>query len=347
MLSYLPLAHVMERYIIESASLIAGFPIFFADSLDTFVQDLQRARPTLFVSVPRLWLKFQQGVLAKMPASRLRMLLKIPIVNNVIRKKVLTGLGLDQVRFAASGSAPIPAEIIQWYRDLGLELLEAYGMSENFCYSHMSMPGKARVGFVGNTYPDVDCKLSEAGEILVKSPASMVGYYKNEEASAESFTEDGYLRTGDRGSIDEEGRLKITGRVKELFKTSKGKFVAPAPMENLINSDELVELSLVTGSGQPASCAIVNLSESAQKRRNDPEARAQIEAGLTALLKSVNAQVEGYEEMQFIAIAKSPWTIENAMLTPTMKIKRPALEDHFVPMLDGWFAAKKPVIWEE
>ncbi len=226
-LSYLPLAHSFERFIVESHSLYAGFPLYFAESLDTFLQDLQRARPTLFISVPRLWLKFQLGVFQKVPPKKLNRLLKIPILSGIVKKKILTQLGLNHVRFAGSASAPIPKEIIEWYRNLGLELLEGYGMTENMAYSHCTKPGEVRPGYVGPPYPDVQQRISEDGEILVKSPGNMTGYYKMPEKTAEDFTEDGFFKTGDMGEIDEKGRLKITGRIKELFKTSKGKYVAP------------------------------------------------------------------------------------------------------------------------
>jgi long-subunit acyl-CoA synthetase (AMP-forming) len=244
-LSYLPLAHVFERAYIECASFVAGGHIFFADSLDTFVADIQRARPTIFISVPRLWLKFQQGVFAKMPAKKLDRLLGIPLLGRIVAKKVLTGLGLDQVRLAGSGSAPIPAELITWYRRLGLNLLEGYAMSEDFAYSHLSTAEHNLPGYVGVPYPDVQVRLSDEGEILIKSPGRMVGYYKLPELSAQSFTADGFFHTGDRGERRPDGLLKITGRVKELFKTAKGKYIAPAPIENYINEHEAIELSCV------------------------------------------------------------------------------------------------------
>ena len=216
-LSYLPLAHGMERWLGECTALYAGVELFFAEALPTFVDDLNRAKPTLFLSVPRLWTKFQLGVFKKMPPGKLNMLLKIPLLNILIRRKVLKGLGLDQVRVAGSGSAPIPAELIAWYRSLGLELLEGYGMTENFNYSHLSLPGKSRVGYVGNAYPDVEVRIADDGEIQIKSPGQMMGYYKNEEATKETMTDDGFLRTGDRGELDAQNRLKITGRTKEIF----------------------------------------------------------------------------------------------------------------------------------
>ena len=146
MLSYLPLAHVFERYAVEQSSIYIGTHLFFADALDTFLEDLRRAKPTVFISVPRLWSKFQMGIFKKMPPKKLNRLLKIPVVSKLVKKKVLTALGLEHCRFAGSGSAPLSADIINWYRNLGLELLEGYGMSENFAYSHISMPGRSKVG---------------------------------------------------------------------------------------------------------------------------------------------------------------------------------------------------------
>ena len=221
-LSYLPLAHVAERVAVECPSMFTGGRVFFAESLETFVDDLKRARPTLFFTVPRLWQKFQQGVFGKMPPAKLDRLLSIPIVSSLVKRKILKGLGLDSVRLAASGAAPMSHELMSWYRRLGLELLEGYGMTENFACSHATRPGRVRVGYVGEPYAGVDCRISDEGEVQIKSPGMMLGYFKAPELTAEAFTPDGYLRTGDRGEIDELGRLRITGRVKELFKTSQG-----------------------------------------------------------------------------------------------------------------------------
>ncbi|KZZ10766.1 AMP-binding acetyl-CoA synthetase, partial [Oleiphilus sp. HI0078] len=203
MLSYLPLAHVMERFVVEMASISVGFQLFFADKLDTFVADLNRANPTLFLAVPRIWTIFQTGVFAKMPKQKLDRLMKIPLLSGYMKKRVLKTLGLQDVRYAASGSAPLSQDTIAWYQKLGLELLEGYGMSENFGYSHMSQPGRSCLGYVGEPLPGVDCRISEQGEIQIKSPTLMMGYYKDEAKTKAEFTEDGYLKTGDRGEIDE------------------------------------------------------------------------------------------------------------------------------------------------
>ncbi|MET0285670.1 MAG: AMP-binding protein [Polyangiales bacterium] len=346
MLSYLPLAHVFERGALEALSLYVGNHIFFAESLDTFVQDVKRARPTVFHSVPRLWLKFQQGVHQKFPPKRLQTLLSIPLLNRILKKLILKGLGLDQARMAISGSAPIPPDLIDWYRRLGLELLEGYGMSENFAYSHVTQPGKVRVGFVGNTLPGVEHRISPEGEVLIKSPADMKGYFKQAELSRGSFTEDGFLKTGDRGEIDAQGRLKLTGRVKELFKTSKGKYVAPAPVENLLMSDGHVELACVMGSGEPSAFAVVQLAEELRKKLKKGGAdKSAIEAALSKLRESTNRQLEEHEQLAFLVVAKDEWQVENGFLTPTLKIKRGAIESDAAPNIDGWFAAKRAVIW--
>ena len=344
-LSYLPLAHVFERAYIECASFVGGGHIFFAEALDTFVADLKRAQPTLFISVPRLWLKFQQGVFAKLPPKKLDLLLKIPVIRGLIAKKVLTGLGLNKVRLAGSGSAPIPAELITWYRRLGLNLLEGYAMTEDFAFSHLSSVEKNAPGYVGLPYAGVEVRISDEGEVLIKSPGTMVGYYKEPTLTAEAFTEDGFFRTGDKGERRADGLLKLTGRVKELFKTAKGKYVAPAPIENRINEHPLVELSCVSGVGQPAAYGMVVLAEDIRGKVNDAAVRADIEAQLTALLAKVNGQIAEYEKLDFLVIAREPFTIENGLLTPTMKIKRARIEAANADHLEGWYSAKKPVLW--
>jgi long-chain acyl-CoA synthetase len=345
-LSYLPLAHVMERALVAAGSIFQGVHIYFAEELDTFLQDLRRAEPTLFISVPRLWLKFQSGVFQKFPEKKLERLLKIPIVRGIVRKKVLDGLGLGSVRIAASGSAPIPPDLIKWYDTLGLRISEGYGMTEDFAYSHMSTDTHRAPGYVGTPAVGVDSRISESGEIEIKSPGLMLGYYKAPDLTAEVMTEDGYFKTGDRG-VYENDLLRITGRVKELFKTSKGKYVAPAPLENLLSSDSMVEQSCVSGSGRPACYATLQLAEGLRDDFDDPAFREKTTAHLEKLLAEVNGQVEGYERLQFLAVVRDHWDIENDFLTPTLKIKRNVIEAAYEPLLDQWYAAGEKVIWQD
>jgi long-chain acyl-CoA synthetase len=346
-LSYLPLSHIFERTWVEATALVDGRTrIYFAETLDTFLADLQRARPTVFVSVPRLWLKFYQGVLTKMPAQKLERLLKIPILGKIVAKKVRAGLGLDHVLMAGSGSAPIPPNLIAWYRRIGLNLLEGYGMTEDCAVSCSSKAGFAEPGYVGVPMEGVGLKLSPEGEILIKSPGQLVGYYKRPDLDAEVFTEDGYFRTGDLGEINTKGMLKLTGRAKEMFKTAKGKYVAPAPIENIINSHPMIELSLVSGVGQQAAFAIVLLSETIRPKQNDPGVRAEVQSEMTQLLAKVNDSVADYEQLKMIVVAREPWSIENGCLTPTMKIKRAKIEKMLEPQLDRWYADKQKVLWQ-
>jgi long-chain acyl-CoA synthetase len=346
-LSYLPLAHIFERAWIEGFSLVDGRThMFFAETLDTFLADLQRARPTLFISVPRLWLKFYQGVLAKMPAQKLERLLKIPILGKIVAKKVRTGLGLDQVLMAGSGSAPIPPDLIAWYRRIGLKLYEGYGMTEDCAYSFTSSEQFNAPGCVGAKMKGVEARLSPEGEILIKSPGQLVGYYKRPDLDAEVFTPDGFFRTGDLGELSPNGVLKLTGRAKELFKTAKGKYVAPAPIENRINAHPMIELSLVSGVGQPAAYAIVLLAETIRPKQKDPAVRAEVTSELSKLLSDVNSAVADYEQLKMIVVAREPWSIENGCLTPTMKIKRAKIEKMLEPEVERWYSDKQKVLWQ-
>lgn len=345
-LSYLPVSHGMERWIGECLPFVSGMSIFFADSLATFVQDLGRAKPTLFLSVPRLWTKFQQGVFKKMPPQKLQKLLKIPFISFLVKKKLLKALGLDCVRYAGSGSAPLPPDLLAWYRSLGLELLEGYGMTENFNYSHMTKPGRGVVGYVGEPSAGVEQRIADDGELQVKSPGVMMGYFKNEEATKETMTEDGWLRTGDKGELDSMGRLKITGRTKEIFKTSKGKYVAPAPIEGAYISSPSIELACVGGRGQAAAHAIVLLGDDA-KIAAQGNGKDAIEKELTELIEKTNKTLDDHERIQFIAVVNEEWLPENGFVTPTNKIKRSKIEDEHAPFLDEWYASKNKVVWHK
>jgi long-chain acyl-CoA synthetase len=344
-LSYLPLAHVAERAAVETQSLNFGFRVYFANSLDTFLEDLRRARPTLFFSVPRLWTKFYLGINEKLPPAKQKILFNIPILSRIIKKKILQQLGLEHVRAALTGAAPLPPKIIEWYRNLGLELLEVYGMSENFGYSHANRPGQTRVGYVGHANPGVEHRIGENGEVLVKSPGQMLGYYKMPEQTAASFTPDGFFKTGDMGEIDAQGRLRITGRVKELFKTSKGKYVAPVPVENRLNHPK-IEVVCVAGASQPQPFALVMLSLEAQQELANGGDRQALQAELEALLDQVNAQVEDHEQLDYLVVVKDQWTMENGFLTPTMKIKRNVIEKRYEPQVERWAKMRQKVVWE-
>ena len=346
MLSYLPMAHVVERVLVEQGWLRTGMHVFFADSLESFAADLQRARPTLFFSVPRLWVKFQQGVHAKMPAKKLDRLLSIPFIGGLIRRKVLKALGLDQCKFAAGGAAPMPVALLEWYRKLGLPINEGYGLTENLALSHLTLPGLDQTGTVGPPYEGVEVRIdATSGEVQMRSPAVMLGYYKEPELTRQTFTEDGWLRTGDKGSIDANNCLRITGRIKDLFKTSKGKYVAPAPIEDRLGGHPSVEACIVTGANLGQPLGLLLLSADGVKRTESESERALLVTELTQHLAKINLQLDPHEQMDCLVLLKTPWTVENGFITPTFKVKRNRIEAVFASKMEGWVAQRKKIVF--
>jgi long-chain acyl-CoA synthetase len=346
-LSYLPLAHVAERAIVEAISLDVGSRIFFAESLTTFVADLQRARPTMFFSVPRLWVKFQQGVLAKMPRQKLDRLLAVPLLRYLVKRKILKQLGLDSVRFAGTGAAPLPPEVMAWYRKLGLELLEGYGMTENFALATTGRKGQSRIGYVGSPVQCCELKLSSNGEVLTRGAAHMQGYFKDPEATRQTMTEDGWLMTGDLGELDAQGRLRIVGRAKEQFKTSKGKYVAPAPIEGKLAAFPRIEACMVSGVAHPQPFALAMLPPGHWELMRAPAARKAFAEELSAHIALVNTQLDPHERLDFVAVVSEQWTIEGGFVTPTLKLKRNVLEKHYAPHFSKWAKTRMAVVWHE
>ncbi|WP_131671694.1 AMP-binding protein [Pseudomonas parakoreensis] len=342
LLSYLPLCHVAERMFVELAAIYTGQTVFFAESLDTFITDLQRARPTAMFGVPRIWTKFQMGVYGKIPARRLDFLLGLPFIGKRVGHKVLAGLGLDALRVALSGAAPVPQTLLSWYRKLGLDVLEVYGMTESCGYSHICLPGQYKQGWIGKPCPEVEVRIDESGEVQVRSQANMLGYFKEPQKTAETLTEDGFLRTGDKGEQDAEGRLRLTGRLKEIFKTSKGKYVAPAPIENRLAVHSRIEQVCVVGDGLSAPLGLCVLSNV-----NQEEARASLHSSLEKLLEEVNAVLDKHERLRRLVVVKDSWAVENGFLTPTLKIKRNVIEDTYGARFEEWSARSEAVLWQD
>ncbi|MBM3104206.1 AMP-binding protein [Pseudomonas sp. V1] len=346
LLSYLPLAHTAERAVVEAVSLFSGCRVFFSLGLETFAQDLRRARPTIFLSMPRLWGKFYQGINDKIDPAVQAAAFADPVAGKLMKENILAALGLDHVHTGLSGSAPLPVTVMEWYRQLGLELLEGYGMSENFGTSHFSLPGQVRVGYVGAAIPGVESRIGADNEILVKSPAQMLGYYKLPELTAQSYTEDGLFRTGDRGEMDEQGRLRITGRVKELFKTAKGKYVAPVPIEAKLGNHPRVEASCVTGVGLAQPLALLNVSAETRAALATAEGRDKVLTELEMFLAEINSQFEPHEQLACLVVVDEPWSIANALLTPTLKIRRNQIEDRYHHQFEHWGNSRGKVMFE-
>ncbi len=344
-LSYLPLAHILERTGEAIPAVLRGWHVFFTEGPETFLADLQRARPTLFLSVPRLLLKFQQGVFEHVPKRKLDRLLGIPLIGRMVGKRVLRGLGLAKTRYAACGSAPLSLELLTWYRKLGLNLIEGYGLTEGLI-THLTKPGRVRLGSVGSALEGVEDKRAESGELLLKSPMNMMGYYKDPRATADSFTEDGFLRTGDLVEIEADGAVRIVGRIKEQFKTSKGKYVAPAPIEMKLAAHPDVESCCLMGAGRASPFGVLVLSPEGRQRSATAEERRAMELSLEELLETVNAQLDHHERVAFLAVVDEPWTTANGLMTPTLKLRRASLEQLYLTRVEAWKRQDKRVVWE-
>ena len=336
--SYLPLCHIAERLLVQMGSIYSGGRVCFAESLDTFAANLAEATPTVFLGVPRIWTKFQQGILAKLPQKKINVLLSIPIISTLIKKKIQKGLGLSKARNIFTGAAPTPMALIKWFARLGINIQEAYAMTENTCYSHVSYSDKIRIGSVGQALPLCDVKLSHQNEILIKHDALMDGYYKDQDETNKTII-DGWLHTGDEGVIDADGFLKITGRVKDLFKTSKGKYVAPSPIEMKLSANKNIEQVCVVGTEIPQPIAIIVLSE-----RGKEKVEADLIASLETTLEVVNPKLDSHEKIHNIIVVKEDWTVENKLLTPTMKIKRNAIEKLYNANYKAWYEGERIIM---
>jgi long-subunit acyl-CoA synthetase (AMP-forming) len=339
LLSYLPLAHITERVFVELVSFYSAHQIYFIESLETFQRDVKACQPTLFVSVPRLWTKFQMGILAKLPQTKLNVLLSIPIVKNLVKKKIIKGLGFEKTRLWASGSAPLAPVLIEWFNKLGVRISEGWGMTENCAYGTACVPFREdKIGCIGKPFAGVDIRISDEGEIQVNSISNMKEYYLDPEKTAEVFTDDGYLRTGDKGVIDSDNYVKITGRLKDIFKTTKGKYVTPAPIEGYLMENSFIEQVCVTGSNLPQPIALLVLSEEAKKLPKE-----EVTASFMTTLNSVNSTLESHQVLDRLLVVEDEWTVENEFLTPTLKVKRHVIESVFAKEIQAVYSHK--VVW--
>ncbi|MBD9424208.1 AMP-binding protein [Pseudomonas sp. PDM15] len=337
--SYLPLSHAAERFLVQFNSLYSGAGVAFVESLETFASDLRYIRPTVFFSVPRLWTRFQQGVLERIPAARLALLLRIPLLGRLVAGKLRAGLGLDRARILVSGAAAISTGLLEWYQRIGLTICEGYGMTEHFAYGCFNRPGQVRLGSVGRPMPGLELRLDDSGEILFRSVTLMQGYYRDPEKTAETIR-DGWLHTGDKGVLDADGYLHITGRVKDIFKTSKGKYVAPAPIEGEIAKNSWVEQVCLMGSNLDQPLALIELSPAARA-----QPREKVAADLQATLHSLNANLQPHERLSHLLLVQDSWTVDNGCMTPTMKIRRNVLEARYTDLV-ARLPAESSLHWE-
>jgi long-chain acyl-CoA synthetase len=340
--SFLPLNHIAERVIVEIACLLTGGTISFAESIDSFAKNLQNTQPTLFMAVPRIWSKFYLGILARMPEKRLNFLLKLPFVGNLLRNKIKQGLGLSQARIMLTGAAPTPEAVKQFFLKIGLKLQEVYAMTENtggctLMPSDQLKPG----GVVGKPLPNVQIKIDqETGEVCMKAPWVMLGYYNDADKTAQVLR-DGWLHTGDQGEMTADGFLKLTGRVSDTFKSAKGKYIVPAPIEMGFSQNTFIEQVCVVGLAQPQPLALAVLSEVGKLAEKE-----EVESALSQTLREINQGLSNYEKVSAVVLTKEPWLVENGILTPTLKIRRDVLHRKYEAKYEQWAELKSAVIWE-
>ena len=341
-ISYLPLNHIFERVVIEWCSFRYGGTISFVESLDTFAKNLKAVQPHVFAAAPRVWTKLQLGLLTKFPQKKLDTLLKIPLLSSLLKKLIKKGLGFSKARIVVSGSAPMPVELIEWFRKVGVYITNGYGMTEN-CAICSSVDGRdfEKLHTVGQPQKGVKLKIDEeTGEILMKGPFIMKGYYKNEELTNTTLR-GGWLHTGDKGFLDEDNYLHITGRVADSFKTSKGEYIEPLTLEQyFVNINEVEEVCVV-GLGIAQPLCLIQLSEIGKNT-----SREVISKMLTDRLAEVNSDLVNYKKISTLIIVKDEWTQQNGIVGPTQKLKRGAIEDKYSKDYLNWHNFNEEVIFE-
>lgn len=340
--SYLPLNHIAERMIVEAAAILTGGTISFAESIDSFAQNLRDTQPTIFMAVPRIWSKFQLALLDRIPQKKLNWLLRIPLLNTLFIRKVREGMGLHHACILLTGAAPTPDSLKDWFSMFGLTLQEVYGMTEN-CGGCTLMPADdIRPASVGRPLPGVQINIDpQTSEVIMRAPWMMAGYYQQETLTGETIR-NGWLHTGDQGYVDQDGFLRITGRLSDTFKSAKGKYITPAPIEWGFAENELIEQVCVVGLALPQPLALAVLSERGQRTL-----REEVEQSLHKTLLEINTSLATFEKLAGIVVVKDSWTVENGILTPTMKIKRNILNERYQNQLPIWLQQQKPIIWED
>ena len=338
--SYLPLNHIFERVVLEFQCMRYGGTMSFVESLESFPKNLADVQPTTFAGVPRIYNKFKDKILEKIPQKRLNFLLSVPIISSLIKKKVRKSLGWSNANAIVSGAAFLPQDLIEWYGRLGINILNGYGMTENCCVcSYLDTTTADGKGSVGKPWDQVEIKIGENGEILNKSPYLLKEYYKNPDYTNEVLV-DGWFNTGDKGHLDDNGYLHITGRVKDIFKTSKGKYIEPHLIEEKFEKSNLFQQLCIVGLGlaQPILLAVPN-----EQALNDKE---KTKESLKKILLDFNSTADGYKKVKKIILLSEDWAPENGLTTPTLKIKRAKIDEAFSSKYQNWYNALEEVIWE-
>ncbi|MEX0687020.1 MAG: long-chain fatty acid--CoA ligase [Balneolales bacterium] len=366
MLSFLPLSHIFER-MLDYMYMTMGYPIYYIESLEEIVADIQKVKPHFFATVPRLLEKVYASTKAKTneaaglkrkiglwglqladsyeigKSNSVLKALKLKIADVLVYKKIRTALGGNLIGMI-SGGAALSGEMMKFFNGIGLYCAQGYGLTETSPVIAVSIPGDLRPGSVGKPITDVEVKIAEDDEILTKGPNVMKGYYKQPEETAAVFTNDGWFMTGDLGRFDEDGHLYITDRKKDLFKLSTGKYVAPQYIENKLAGSLIIEQAAVIGSSRRFCAALIVPSLDAISRkmnttltREDLNTHPEIHQLLQSEIDKVNKTLPDWEQIKDFVIISEPFTIKTGELTPTMKMKRKVIYENYKEEIDNLY----------
>ncbi len=339
--SYLPLSHAAERGLVEFGAIFSGGSISFVQSIATFSSDIRHALPTHFFGVPRIWEKFQAKILAEISQEKLDILLKIPGVSFLVRQKIKRALGLHKSRLLISGAAPISQDLMKWFHRLGFNIREAYGMSENFNVCAINPEKGSRIGTVGKLFPNQDLVIDpDTKEIRQRCNWMMQGYYKDPDLTTQTIR-DGFLCTGDMGEISKDGYLKISGRVKDIFKTAKGEYISPGKAEMKFLTLREVDQACVLGSHYSQPFMVIVLSEAGKAMKRDELTKL-----FVMVMADYNQACMDYQKLKKVIIVTEEWTNENKLLTPTLKMKRNAISEKYETQFGNLYLLNEPVSWE-
>jgi len=375
--SYLPLCHVAEQVFTNFVGLNVGTETYFCGDLSKIKDHLVAARPHLFFAVPRVWEKFEAaltanllsatGVKAKLAAWARRVELESftrsvetgkevdtfqrRLANKLVISKIKSAIGLDELLGAGSGAAPAADSTLEFFASIGVPIHEGFGMTETTGMATANPLGRPRFGTVGQPLPGVEVRIADDGEILLRGANMVSGYLYMPDQTSELWTDDGWLRTGDLGAVDEAGFLRITGRKKDLLITAGGKNVAPAEMENHLQGIPGVGQAVVVGDRQPYLCAILALEEEALpdlcQAAGVPVASLseianseKVRAFLADRIESdCNAKVARYQTIKKFEVLPHMLSVEGDELTPTMKVKRNVINDKYNALIAGMYAS--------
>jgi len=339
-LSFLPLNHVAERFSFI-AMLFVGGCISYTESIDSFPNNLRDTQPHLFLAVPQLWNKFQMAVLSKIPQNKLDLFLSIPIIKRIIKHKIRKNMGFGSLVNCFTSTAITPQPLKDWFARLGIYMREVYGLTEVMGPFTVMPKDHLKENVVGKVLPQGECKVDPgSGELIIKAPWLLKGYYKDPERTNEVLV-DGWFYTGDKAEIDEQGFVKIVGRVSDTFKTAKGKFIVPTNIEKHFAENDLVSQVCVTGLGLIQPMALIVVSDIAKQFETN-----QLIQSLENTLDKVNAQLHKHEKLSHLVIVKDIWSDQNGMLTPTLKLRRNVVRERYKDKIGNWEKLEQRVILE-